>query len=547
MKKILGAAIGDCIHVAGLLNFLGLAKNMGFQTIFLGPAVSIDSLIQAIKRENPEITALSYRLASESCEQILADLKKRISAEDLLTKDYIFGGTVATAEAARETGVFKRVFDGREPIEEIVSFLQGGLGVEEKAAEYPDRLIERIAEKKPFPLIRHHLGLPSVERTVKAAEEIAESRLLDVISIAPDQTAQESFFRPDVQEGSSEGAGGVPVRKDEDFAEIYNASCRGNYPLLRCYSGTLDIFKWAEMLHRTIKNAWCAVPLSWYNVMDKRGPRSLKRAMQEAQMSMRWHADRNIPVEVNEAHQWSLRRAPDTIAVAAAFLAAYNAKKMGVRHYVSQYMLGTPELISPKMDLAKMLAKIDMIESLHDDSFHSYREVRAGLLSFPVDLDAAKGQLAFSTILGLMLKPQIVHVVAYSEGQYGAGAKEIIESCKIVNHIISEYLRGFPDNLLSDPVIQQQREKLKAEASVLLDTIKESGRDYEDALTEPDVLTRAVEIGLLDAPDLRGNLVAKGEIVTSIVDGACVTVDPQNGKPLSEQERIERILLGLEN
>jgi len=542
MKKILGAAIGDCIHVAGLLNFLELARNMGFQPMFLGPSVSIEVLIQAIKRGNPEIAALSYRLSSESCGQILAEFEKRILEENLLTRDYIFGGTVTTAEIARKTGIFKRVFDGTEPIEEVISFLQGGVGTAEKAVKYPDSLIERIAERKPFPLLRHHLGLPSVEETIRAAEEIAESKLLDVISIAPDQTAQESFFRPDAQKGLSEGAGGVPVRKDEDFAGIYNATRRGNHPLLRCYSGTLDVLQWAEMLHRTIKNAWCAVPLFWYNVMDKRGPRSLKCAMQEAQMSMRWHADRDVPVEVNEAHQWSLRRASDTIAVATAFLAAYNAKKMGVKHYVSQYMLGTPGLISPKMDLAKMLAKIDMIESLHDDSFHSYREVRAGLLSFPVDLDAAKGQLGFSTILGLMLEPQIIHVVAYSEGQYAAGTEEIIKSCKIANHIIGEYLRGFPGNLVSDPEVQQQREKLKIEAQVLLDAIKDLGKDSEDAFIEPDVLTMSVKIGLLDAPDLRGNPVAKGQIVTSIVDGACVAIDPRNGKPLTERERIKQIL-----
>ena len=44
---------------------------------------------------------------------------------------------------------------------------------------------------------------------------------------------------------------------------------------------------------------------------------------------MKWHGDRNIPVEVNGSHHWSLRDAHDAIGVATAFLAAYNAKRWG--------------------------------------------------------------------------------------------------------------------------------------------------------------------------------------------------------------------------
>ena len=541
-NTIIGASVGDCIHVAGLLNFLQLAESSGFQVIFLGPAVSLDNLIAQIRERRPEIVAISYRLSSKSLSDLLGELKKRRSSEHSLHNSrYVFGGTVETAQVARQQGFFEKVFDGTESIEEIVSFLRGTLYKEERTLRYPDNLLDRIALKYPVPLLRHHIGLSSVQETIEGVKEIAEAKVLDIISLAPDQTAQQYFFKADKLKTKSIGAGGVPLRERDDLIKIYEASRCGNYPLLRCYSGTDDIFKWAELQQETIKNAWCAIPLSWYNMLDRRSSRSLLNSIKEAQGLMKWHADRGIPVEVNEAHQWSLRRAPDTIAVATAFLAAYNAKQSGVKHYISQYMFNTPAQISPRMDLAKMLAKIDMIEGLHDNMFHSYRQIRPGLLSYPTDLDAAKGQLSYSIMLSLMLKPHIVHVVAYCEGQYAARPKEIIESCKIVNNIIQNYMKGFPENLLIDHEIQQQKEKLKEEAKILLEAIRKLGGRYKDPLTSPEVLAKAIKLGLVDAPDLKGNEEAKGEISTGIIDGTCVAID-STGRALSEKERIKKIM-----
>ena len=61
---------------------------------------------------------------------------------------------------------------------------------------------------------------------------------------------------------------------------------------------------------------------------------------------MRWHAERGIPVEANEPHHWGLRDAHDVIPVVMAYLSARNAKKAGVRHYVSQYMFNVPNSLS---------------------------------------------------------------------------------------------------------------------------------------------------------------------------------------------------------
>jgi hypothetical protein len=58
----------------------------------------------------------------------------------------------------------------------------------------------------------------------------------------------------------------------------------------------------------------------------------------------------------------------------------------------------------------------------------------------------------------------------------------------------------------------------------------------------PDTLARAVEIGLLDAPHLRGNAAACGKIVTRMIGGACLAVDQETGQPLPEAERVARAL-----
>src|SRR5690606_37824502 len=108
--------------------------------------------------------------------------------------------------------------------------------------------ISRIKSKYPYPILRHHLGLPSIDETVEAIEKVAEAKVIDVISVAPDQNAQEFFFDQENMDQRLNGAGGVPLRTEDDFRRLYDAAQRGNYPLLRCYSGTKNIIRFAELL-----------------------------------------------------------------------------------------------------------------------------------------------------------------------------------------------------------------------------------------------------------------------------------------------------------
>ncbi|MEJ5306634.1 MAG: methionine synthase [Ignavibacteria bacterium] len=544
MKKkiIIGCALGNCVHIGGLNHFLQLAELEGFKTISLGPAVPLERLFKEIKKYNPDIIALSYRLTPEVAENIFKSLEELIKKNPFLKeKNFIFGGTTSVAEVARKFSFFSKVFDGTEDQNYVISYLRGQT-LERREQLYPQTLEERIKQKYPYPILRHHFGRPTLEETIEGARKIAEAQVLDVISLGTDQNAQEFFFRPELMRKELDGAGGVPVRKPEDLKAIYEASRTGNYPLMRCYSGTNDLIKWAEMSVETINNAWAAIPLTWYSVMDGRSTRPLEISIAENQQAMKWYAERNIPVEVNESHQWSLRDAHDSLAVATAYLAAYNAKKMGVKKYVAQFMFNTPPGTSPQMDLAKMMAKNELIEELKDENFDFYREVRSGIAHFSPDPDIAKGQLAASILITLYMKPHILHVVAYCEGDHAVYPEELIESCKIAHGVIKNVLNGLPD-ISNDKRLKKRKDELKKEAKIILEAIKNFGRNMsDDPLADPKVLAKAIKEGILDTPHFIGNPHLCGRIKTNLINGAWFAVNPRTGKIIKEKQRLKKYL-----
>lgn len=539
-KKIIGASIGHCVHVAGVLNFLRLAEACGYQTTFLGVGLKPQELIGALREDDPEYLALSYRLTPEVAVRLFSDLKNALREAGLAHKKLLFGGTPPAAKAAEASGLFFKVFSGEEEEAEIISFLKGeNAGV--KNEEYGDTLIDRIRMKHPYPVIRHHFGLPNLRDTVDGIRRLARSKVLDVISVGPDQNAQESFFHPEEMDPAQNGAGGVPIRSEEDLRAIYEASRTGNYPLLRIYSGTRDLLKWGEVAVRTINNAWAAIPLFWYNRLDGRSSRPLIEAIKENQEAISWYASQGIPVEVNEAHHWSLRGSPDSVAVAAFFLAAYNAKKAGVKDYIAQIMLNNPPGVSGIMDLGKALAGLALVERLAGPDFRIHREIRAGLASLSVKPAVAKGQLAASTVLGLALNPEIVHVVAFCEADHVATPDDIMESCGIVQGVFKNMLFDAPD-LTRDPRVLARKEELIAEAELILKAITGLARpDTEDPLLDPRVLADAVHCGLLDAPQLKGNPEAAGRVRTGIIGGACRVLSADGRRILSEEERIKEL------
>jgi methylmalonyl-CoA mutase cobalamin-binding subunit len=542
MKTVVAAALGECVHVAGVMNFLRLAEGAGWRTVFLGPAVPVEEILVAARREQADLVGVSYRLTPETGERLLGEFAEE--ADDLREAGvrFAFGGTPPVAERAGAIGFFEQTFDGSEPVEMVLAYLKGQLHAEMVEKDFPQSAVDRIAWKAPFPIIRHHFGLPTVESTREGIARIAESMVLDVISLGTDQDAQENFFHPERQDPRRTGAGGVPVRSADDYRSLYAASRRGNYPLLRSYSGTDDFIQLAQLYVETINNAWCAIPIFWFNQMDGRGPWDLEGSIGEHQRVMAWYAERKIPVELNEPHHWGMRDAPDVVSVVAAYLSAYNARAFGVHDYIAQFMFNSPPGLSDAMDLAKMLACLDLIEPLAGPDFRIWRQTRTGLLSYPVDPHAARAHLSASIYVQMALEPHIVHVVSHTEAHHAATADDVVEACKSARRAIENAIRGQPA-MTVDPAIQQRREELVTEAETTLRALHTlAAATVADPLTDPATLTRAVTTGVLDAPHLQNNPFARGEIVTRIDSrGACVAVHPTTGRALSEENRIRKL------
>lgn len=547
-KTVIAGALGECVHVAGVANFLRLAEAAGWRTVFLGPATSIEAILSAAKHEKPDLIGISYRLTPETGERLLGEFAEAASDLHEAGVRFAFAGTPPVAERAEKLGFFEKIFDGNESPEQVLAYLKGQPAEAMSATDYPQHAIERITWRAPYPILRHHFGLPTMQATVAGIEKIAEAQALDLISLGTDQDAQENFFHPERQDLRQKGAGGVPVRTPDDFRALYEASRRGNFPMLRAYSGTDDFIRYAEVLTDTIHNAWCAIPLFWFNQMDGRGPWDLEGSIREHQRVMAWYGKRNIPVELNEPHHWGMRDAPDVIYVVTAFLSAYNAKKYGVRDYIAQMMFNSPPGTSDAMDLAKMLAILELITPLShfyrgytgERQFRIWKQTRIGLLSHPLDLDAARGHLAASTYLQMALKPHIYHIVGHTEADHAATADDVIEASKIVRRAITNAL-GAPD-MTRIPAVQTRAAELVAEACITLGAIRQlAGQGVDDPWADAATLAKAVTSGVLDAPQLKNNPFGLGLIRTKIVNGACMAIN-ETGHVLSERKRLSKFL-----
>lgn len=544
MRTVVAAALGECVHIAGVVNFLRLAEAAGWRTVFLGPATPVAEVLRAARTEQADLVGVSYRLTPETGERLLAEFAEE--ADDLRAAGVVFafGGTPPVAERAHTIGFFDRVFDGSEGQAAVLAYLKGEAAAAGGVASYPQSLVERVAWKAPFPLLRHHFGLPTMDASLAGIERIAEAKVLDVVSLGIDQDAQENFFHPERRDPRRTGAGGVPVRSADDYRALYAASRRGNYPLLRTYSGTDDFIRLAEMYVDTINIAWAAVPLFWFNAMDGRGPHDLETSIRLHQELMAWYGRRGIPVELNEPHHWGMRDAPDVVFVVAAYLSAHNARAFGVRDYIAQFMFNSPPGMSDAMDLAKMAACLQLIEPLAENGdFHIYRQTRVGLLSQPLDPEAARGHLAAATYAQMALKPHIVHVVGHTEAHHAATAEDVSAACKVAQRAIDNALAGASD-MLEASRVQKRTAELVAEARRTLDAIRVlAGIDVADPFTDPATLCSAVRSGILDAPHLRNNRFGRGAIETRIDRrGACVAVCPGSNELLPEAERLAGLL-----
>ena len=170
MKTVVAAALGECVHVAGVSNFLRLAEAAGWRTVFLGPAVPIEQVLEAARQEKADLVGVSYRLTPETGERLLGEFAEAAASCTMPGVRFAFGGTPPVAERARALGFFEQIFDGSEPPE--------GAGISERSAvlassenDFPQTTIERIHWKVSFPAdppslrLAHHGSHPGGHRT----------------------------------------------------------------------------------------------------------------------------------------------------------------------------------------------------------------------------------------------------------------------------------------------------------------------------------------------------------------------------------------------
>jgi hypothetical protein len=133
-----------------------------------------------------------------------------------------------------------------------------------------------------------------------------------------------------------------------------------------------------------------------------------------------------------------------------------------------------------------------------------------------------------------------VHIVGHTEADHAATGADVIEAAQMARRSIENAVRGAPD-MLADPAVQRRIHTIVSDAQFTLDAIRLLGGGVGDPLTDPDVLEQAVMRGILDAPHLRSNKIARGGIRTAFLNGACVTVDA-NGREIKEKDRLNALL-----
>ena len=140
----------------------------------------------------------------------------------------------------------------------------------------------------------------------------------------------------------------------------------------------------------------------------------------------------------------------------------------------------------------------------------------------------------------MALKPHIIHIVGHTEAHHAATAEDVIDASRMARRAIENALVGQPD-MLMDPIYIKRKDELVRESRLTLQAIRKLYFGKEgDPFTSPENLADSVKKGILDAPHLRNNQFARGEIETRILDGACEAVD-QQGKKLSEADRLKQL------
>lgn len=416
-----------------------------------------------------------------------------------------------------------------------------------------DSYIARLnyaSKKRTLPIIRTHSG-PYNENRLEALKEynswcqdLAKSKLLDVLSIGSSQLTQSNFGEN--WDGKANG-GGVPINSELEYRLIKeNASPM----LVRTYSGTKNVPELARIHERSLNISWHALSFWWFNELDGRGENSLLDNLQEHFDAVRYIVTTGKPIEPNVPHHFAFRGSDDVSYIVSGFLAAKAIKKLGANHLILQNMLNTPKCTWGVQDLAKGRVLIKLVRELEDDHFKVSLQTRGGLDYFAPDFHEAKIQLAAVTCLMDDLEPdnenspEIIHVVNYSEAVRLATPPIIKESIQITLSALRQYRHarriGKIPNMTYDKEVQEREDRLMYEARGAIQLLE----THIPNLYTPQGFHQVFVNGFLPVPylmDQENRYPKARKYATAIKHGGVCVVD-HDGKEIDTIERYRKII-----
>ncbi len=405
--------------------------------------------------------------------------------------------------------------------------------------------------KHALPLIRVHVGpynpnrLEALKEFNSWVKDLADSRLMDVLSIGSSQLTQSKFGED--WEGLPNG-GGVPINSALEYSVVKEIA---KPMLVRTYSGTKNVPYLAEIHEKSLNISWHALSFWWFCELDGRGKNDLLSNLREHFETVRYITSTGKPLEPNVPHHFAFRGADDITYIISGYLAAKVGKKLGVRNLILQNMLNTPKYTSGKQDLAKGRAMLRLVKELEDDNFSVHLQSRAGLDYFDPDLERAKVQLASVTALmddidpDNVNSPEIVHVVSYSEAVRLATPPVIKESIKITLSALQKYREarntGRIQNMKYNLDVQMRSEELFYEAKEAISLLE----NYIPNLYTPEGFYKVFVEGFFPVPYLIDQNNHYSEAIkysTALKNGGIRVVDDK-GNIISTVKRYKDIIL----
>lgn len=594
-------------HTEGMHNAAKIARLSGIDSLIIKPSESYDDFFNAIKKYQPKYIGISYRLTPKiGYEQLLNVLHRFIDEGLINAADDVkisFAGLPETIKIVRDNlsslpikielcepypEVMDRVietlnfFDVKDK-ENIINTLRDeiapkGIELLDQLAdeviagdnyknEEPLRIpsfnattdfITRIKESN-IPVIRSHYGVPAhnIEPTIEGIKMLSEARVVDEISLGSSDLSQRYYGHPEMFDGRKND-GGVPYKTKDDLRRLYMASRCGNYPAMKPYCHVVDII---PFIHECIDvglltGAHQAIPLFWFNELDGRGPHNVRESIHEHFEAVRTLASLGLPVEMNDPNQWSSRLAHDTIIVTSYALISAVMSMCGVGNMVLQMQFNKPKETGDYADLAKMTAGLFMAQKMSISRVNPANiliEARTGIESLSPNMNKAKWQLGRSTLLQMMMRPNILHVVSYCEANHAATAEDIIDSSKLVRRAVKIFRKYETDIMreMQNPLVIERRDYLIRECQYLLSEIARLHPNFTSVnsieqlakyVGNADVLSTAIERKIISAPGII-NPKYKGDFITSPTKyGMINLVDGHITKNIiNEKERISKL------